>query len=58
MPDERPAFMTKEKLDLLLKLLRNYQDETDIIITSFTMKTPIILGGMIQTIELTLEVNT
>ena len=58
MPEsERPAFMTNEKFDLLLKTLREYQDKTDIIITSFSLKTPVIVHGIIMEIELTVTVN-
>lgn len=52
---EKPAFMTKEKLDLLLKTLREYQDKTGIVITSFSLKTPVIVNGTIIDIELSLE---
>lgn len=52
-----PAFLTKEKLKLLLDTLREYQEKTNIIITKFTIKSPIILNGFIMETELTMDVN-
>ena len=53
----QPEFLDKEKLEILLKTLREYQEKTDVIITEFTMKTPVIVNGYIMDIELTMKVN-
>lgn len=58
MPEsERPAFLDKEKIEILLKTLREYQEKTDVIISEFTITTPVIVNGYIMDIELTMKVN-
>jgi hypothetical protein len=53
MPE--PKLITKEDLEFFLKKLREVQDETGIIITTFSFKTPVLVGGYIHTIEITVE---
>ena len=55
--DEKPAFLDKEKLELLLTMIRDFQDKTNVIITKFSVKTPIVIHGFIMETELTMDVH-
>lgn len=55
--DDRPAFLDKEKVEILLKTLREYQEKTGVVITEFSIKTPVIIHGYIMDTEFTMKVN-
>lgn len=52
-----PQFLNKENLQKLRDMIKTFQEETGVIVTAFSIKTPIIIDGFIMETELTMDVN-
>ena len=59
MPEEYtpPQFLDKEKVEILLKMIKEYQEKTGVIVTEFTIKSPVLISGRIMDIEFTMKVH-
>ncbi len=54
---DRPAFLDKEKVEILLRMIKEFQNQTGVIVSAFTIKTPVIINGFIMETEFTMDVN-
>ncbi len=52
-----PQFLDKEKVETLLRMIKAFQENTGVIVTEFTLKSPVLINGYILDTEFTMKVN-